>query len=234
MTIVVALLGRSRNGKSTAARYLRDQYGFQVIGFTHPLREMAKTIWGFTDEQVYGDADSKDVVDIASGVSPRHALRILGEAVKKSLGMDILIKMCLRRIRESSHTLWAIEDTRTAREALAIMNCREFNGNVVKLSYMDAESPQDHTTELAVDLVPDECITRVITHSTSDDASDLLTQVDDFVQGVIDMNDWHDPNDEEQDDDIEDADDFEDEDVMDVFDYSGEIDDMTDFFDYDD
>lgn len=38
------VLGRKRSGKSTVAECLREQYGYTVLGFADPLRELARRV----------------------------------------------------------------------------------------------------------------------------------------------------------------------------------------------
>lgn len=216
MKQVIALLGRTRNGKSTAARYLRENHGFRVIGFATPLREMAKRFLGFTDEQMYGDANVKDVVDPDIGMSPRDALITLGDNLRALLGHDVLIRACFEKIARTGHPLWVIEDTRSPDEAEAVINSLEFEGHVVKLSYIDAEDTScGHETESAVDEVPARLISRLIRHTKSYQAQDLLAQIDNFLQEAITM--WEDEEDygyDEDDDEYE----YDEEEVLDVFD----------------
>lgn len=61
MQIKIGLAGSARHGKDTTAKYLVDNYGFQSFAFATPLKELAKRLFGFTDEQLYGN--DRDVID---------------------------------------------------------------------------------------------------------------------------------------------------------------------------
>lgn len=182
---IVGLLGRAQNGKSTAASYLEHNYGFRRIGFAHPLREMAKLIFGFNDDQVYGT--QKDVIDERWGLEPRHFLKQLGYSGRKCIYGNVWVDACLNAILSSDHDRWCIEDMRHLNEAEAVssqaLRNQIFTGYVLKLVYTHAESEvdPDHPTEREVDLVPAHHISRVIEHTESEDASDLKRQLDDFL-----------------------------------------------------
>lgn len=51
---VVGLSGKAGAGKSTVARILADEYGFEILPFAGPLKRMS-IAFGLTREQVYGD-----------------------------------------------------------------------------------------------------------------------------------------------------------------------------------
>lgn len=46
--------GKRESGKSTLAKFL-EQHGFIRVSLANPLKEMVKELYGFSDEQVYGN-----------------------------------------------------------------------------------------------------------------------------------------------------------------------------------
>lgn len=57
----IGLLGRARHGKDTVGTFLRDKYGYKPLAFAKPLKDFARGLFNFTDEQLYGN--DRDVID---------------------------------------------------------------------------------------------------------------------------------------------------------------------------
>lgn len=75
---VVALSAPAGGGKSTAARYLVDGYGYTLVKFAGPLKSMLRLI-GLTDAHIEGQL--KEVPSpLLCGKTPRHAMQSLGAA----------------------------------------------------------------------------------------------------------------------------------------------------------
>ena len=181
---VVGLLGQAGSGKSTAARLLRDFYGAEILSIARPVKLMAQAIFGFTDEQVFGDAKAKETVDPRWGITPRKALQDLAMAGRKHLGEDVWIRPVLNYVKQPSteSTLFAIEDMRFEIEASLVMGLWNasvvtpdisFTGHVLRLTCEDSISTDDgtHATESEVSQVPAELITEdILSHVTPDSA----------------------------------------------------------------
>ena len=77
--MVIGIAGKKRSGKDTIADHLVGCYNFERYSFANPIKEACKHLFGFTDEQVYGDL--KDVIDHNWGITPRLALQIMGTEI---------------------------------------------------------------------------------------------------------------------------------------------------------
>lgn len=77
----ICLFGVARSGKDTAADYLKRRYGFQLHSFASPLKESLRSMFGFTHDQLYGDA--KDHIDPRYGITPRKAMTWIGSDIFK-------------------------------------------------------------------------------------------------------------------------------------------------------
>ena len=53
--MIIGLSGKKRSGKDTVAEYLCAHYGFINYGFGDPIKEIARIMFQFTDEQLYGN-----------------------------------------------------------------------------------------------------------------------------------------------------------------------------------
>jgi hypothetical protein len=74
--MIIGLCGKKRVGKDTVADYLVNKYGFVKYSFSQPIKEVAKIMFDFSDEQLYGDL--KENEDPRWGISPRHFFQNFG------------------------------------------------------------------------------------------------------------------------------------------------------------
>ena len=72
-------MGLKRSGKDTIANLLIDKYGFIRYSFADPLKKATKEIFGFNDEQLWGE--EKEKIDDNWGISAREVLQILGTEI---------------------------------------------------------------------------------------------------------------------------------------------------------
>jgi hypothetical protein len=73
---IIGITGRKYNGKDTVADYLVSEHGYMKISLADPLKEICRTLFGFTTEQLYGE--QKEIVDPRWNISPRQALQYVG------------------------------------------------------------------------------------------------------------------------------------------------------------
>ena len=73
---------KKRVGKDTVADYLVNKYGFVKYSFGQPIKEVAKIMFDFSDEQLNGDL--KEAVDIRWGISPRQFFQDFGSSLSKA------------------------------------------------------------------------------------------------------------------------------------------------------
>jgi phosphomevalonate kinase len=127
--VIIGFSGKKQAGKDTAADLLARRYQMEKISFALPIKEAAREIFQFTDEQLYGD--KKAGVDSFWDVTPRWALQTIGtDLFRKQVDRNIWIKSILRRISVSEPTRWVISDVRFPNEVRAI---QEAGGFVVRI-----------------------------------------------------------------------------------------------------
>ena len=73
---IIALCGSKRCGKDTVANYISENYGYTNVKFAGKLKDICKTLFDFTDDQV--EADVKDAVDPRYNKTPREILQFFG------------------------------------------------------------------------------------------------------------------------------------------------------------
>ena len=78
MRKIIGLCGKKGSGKDATGKILIEIYGFTKYSFADPLKRGVKEMFGFTDEQCWGEQSIKEKVDERWGISPRVALQIIG------------------------------------------------------------------------------------------------------------------------------------------------------------
>jgi hypothetical protein len=76
---LIGLVAPKQSGKDTIGDYLCGKYSFKKYNFADPLKEGVRKIFGFTEEQLYGN--EKEIIDPFWGVSPREVLQKMGTEV---------------------------------------------------------------------------------------------------------------------------------------------------------
>lgn len=77
--MLIGIVGKKRSGKDTTGDYLVKSKGFIKYSFANPIKRGVMELFGFTEEQVFGDA--KDIIDPVWGITPRTVLQIMGTEV---------------------------------------------------------------------------------------------------------------------------------------------------------
>lgn len=189
---VIALLGRAGSGKSTAAKHIVEEYGARKVSFAGPLKELARLLMDFSDEQLYGTQEAKETVDPRYGMTSRQFLQRLGNGARETIGRDVWANALLFNIlqtfsREGQNaSLFVIDDCRYRNEAKMIVENEAWNGFVVKLECPDAQTVADpnHPSEAEVDMVPPDHISRRIVSCRSPGSKDLLDRVTQVMQDL--------------------------------------------------
>ena len=151
--MIIGLLGAKRHGKDTVADYLVEAHGFTKITFATPLKECCGAMFGFTDEQLYGDL--KDTVDESWGITPRDTFKFIGtdlvrEHIHKLLpdiGNNFWVES-LKRTQLSDKTKnYVISDVRFQNEVDFV---KEMGGTVIKIIRPNMPTPDEHITEAGI------------------------------------------------------------------------------------
>lgn len=74
--MIIGFAGKKGSGKDTLGNYLIEKYKFERYAFGDPVKEVCRILFGFNDQQLYGD--KKEEMDISLGIKPREAFQKIG------------------------------------------------------------------------------------------------------------------------------------------------------------
>jgi len=74
--MIIGFAGKKGSGKDTLGNYLIEKYKFERYAFGDPVKEVCRILFGFNDQQLYGD--KKEEIDISLGIKPREAFQKIG------------------------------------------------------------------------------------------------------------------------------------------------------------
>lgn len=60
---IVLIVGQAGSGKDTFGKMLCDHAGFKRVALADPLKMIAKEVFGFTDEQLWGPSEKRNEID---------------------------------------------------------------------------------------------------------------------------------------------------------------------------
>lgn len=148
-TPVIAFLARAGSGKSTAADYLIEHHGAVRVSFAGPLKELARGLMDFNDEQLFGSL--KETVDGRYGMTPRAFMQRLGNNARQCIGETVWVDAALNAIKKQEGRLVVIDDCRYPNEAEALAALPD--SRVIKIVSPDRNSAADpnHPSEAGVD-----------------------------------------------------------------------------------
>lgn len=151
--LIIGVGHKKRVGKDSVARRLVDKWGFHRFSFADPLKEAARLIFHFTDEQLYGE--KKEVIDPRWDKTPREIMQKLGsEGLRDAIDPDVWIKSLRIKIDVLSTQVHGqlrvvIPDVRFPNEADAILS---WGGVLWKVNrVLPPDQFSNHPSETALD-----------------------------------------------------------------------------------
>lgn len=146
--LVISLYGYKGSGKSIAADYLTDHFGFVRIKFAGSLKGMLRTL-GLTDDEIEG-TEKEMPCELLGGKTPRCAMQTLGtEWGRQLISKDLWVNAWKRNVQDWQETELdvVVDDMRFPNEVEAV---KALGGVLVKL--VRKESTDDaHVSEASID-----------------------------------------------------------------------------------
>jgi len=124
---IIGLVGRLGSGKTTAAEYLEEQYGFSRVKFADPLKDMLRAI-GLDEDHIEGHL-KEEPCDLLMGQTPRHAMQTLGtEWGRNCIHPNLWVRLWMERA--GTKRIVIADDCRFPNEMAAI---RENGGTLIRI-----------------------------------------------------------------------------------------------------
>lgn len=158
--ILIGLCGKKRHGKDTMADYLVNKYGFIKLVLAEPIKNICKELFGFTDEQLYGN--KKEDIDEFWKISPRTIMQYFGTEIMRNkfteimphIGDNIFIEILKKKIynlqRLNNDVKIVVSDIRYLNEVEMI---HSLNGFMFKIIRNIVNNPDDHSSETTIDQI---------------------------------------------------------------------------------
>jgi hypothetical protein len=150
MVQIIGITGKKFHGKDTIGDILISKYDFKRMAYADNLKEACRHIFGFSDEQLYGNL--KEHKDEFWGVSPRVLFQFIGtdlfrnqiSQVIPDIKNDIWIKSIEKTIINNPDLKIVITDIRFPNEVELI---KKFNGKIIKIIRPNLEDTDSHISE---------------------------------------------------------------------------------------
>ena len=156
----IGICGKKRSGKDVIADYLVSNYGFEKQKIAENLKNAVKLLFSFTDQQL--EDDTKDIVDIRWGISPRKAMQFIGTDIMQfeiqkiipDIGRNFWINSFLQKLNNNNKIV--ISDIRFKHEYEAIKQaCRAGDKFLmIKVERKGLTLEDTHASEIEFEDIP--------------------------------------------------------------------------------
>jgi hypothetical protein len=186
--LLIGIVGQNRVGKDTLSNYLVNRHQFTQYSLAQPIKDVARILFDFNDEQLEGNA--KETIDDEWGISPRQFFQQFGtEIMQKNiyqylpgLKQKIPLKTFwiaktikkIKKDRDNKINKHVISDVRFLHEAKQIL---EMGGYLIKIERPSKEEileSNDFNDMISMCQIEDETHLRETIHHESQ------TQVNDI------------------------------------------------------
>jgi hypothetical protein len=152
--MLIGLVGVKQSGKDTSADYLVEKYNFHKLAFAQPLKDICKTLFNFTEDQLYGS--QKEEIDEKWNVTPRVVYQYLGtdvfrndiQKIMPEIGTNFWIKLTIdnyHKLKNAHHNCnVVISDIRFENELNSI---RKEGGIIIKITRPSNKNIDNHDSE---------------------------------------------------------------------------------------
>src|SRR5574343_660335 len=112
---VIGFMGYAGVGKTTISRMLQsiapDQ--IKIMSFAGPLKKAVQDLFLFSDDQVYGTKEDKEMIDERWGVSPRKVMQLVGtDCLRQMIHPKFHVMRMSAYLQQCNKPLVIIDDIR--------------------------------------------------------------------------------------------------------------------------
>ena len=135
--MLIGITGKIGSGKTTASRYLCNQWSFQEYTMAQPLKDIAK-IFGFNESELYGTQGQKLKIHPHWGISAREFLQKVGTELFRDKLPEVIPDMKIEKsiwcdlfkLKYDKNISTVVSDIRFTDEAEAI---KELGGIIIHI-----------------------------------------------------------------------------------------------------
>jgi hypothetical protein len=184
---LIGIIGLKQSGKDTAGTYLIEQHGFSRYAFGDPVKQICKTLFDLSDEQLVNHK-LKEAKDPRWGISPREMFQRIGtefgqfelfkifpELKKKIKHREMWVKLFNEWLIKNQDKKVVITDVRFKHEAKYIKDSGGFN---IKINRNTGRT-DGHISEIELNQIPKEFIDYEIDNNSK--LVDLYSQLDSII-----------------------------------------------------
>ena len=161
---IIGIVGKKQSGKDSIAGRLVEEYGFVRYAFADPIKFACQSIFGFTDEQCWGE--EKEIVDEYWGISPRKVFQVFGTElfqyelpkhaeeladIGRNFWVFVFARWYERQLAKYPDIKIVVTDVRFPFEADMITR---LGGTIIKTVRSEHLDKDMHASETEMDLIP--------------------------------------------------------------------------------
>jgi len=177
--MIIGFMGLAGSGKDTCAEYLIKEYGFARYAFGDKVKDLARCLFDFSEEQLYGS--EKEILDPRWDITPRESFQVLGTEFgqyflhKELPHLNVPYREFWSKqfehwynneIKKNCNLKVVISDVRFLHEVETI---KRLNGFIIKIvrPSLTKTNIHDHCSETEQNSVPEGLISRTIYNNDS-------------------------------------------------------------------
>ncbi len=212
--MIISLTGNTGVGKDTMADYMVDQYGFVKISMADPFKRIAKDIYDFSDEQLWGPSETRNREDKryrrpdGTYLTARIVTQLLGNELSRLAYPETWIKYMRRTVKKvqegyfysEKEGAFEMEGKKSDYTGIIVSSCRfkneieairEMGGSTVRLkrpALKDedflAAGIQNHISESEQLALPDDFFSYVL--EVPEGVAAFHKAIDTFTKNILD------------------------------------------------
>lgn len=192
--IIIGFCGKAKSGKDTCGDYLKEKYGFVGTSFAAPLKEVVKTYFFLTDDDVYTQEGKERIIEgfkdpeNQEPLTVRRALQVVGTDWFRSVDENYWVEAFQKHSEERRANKLCVTDLRFKNEFYKI---KEMGGYVIKVLRTDQENSSSlqgpaasHVSETEWQEIKEEEFDAVLS-ADKGDVDGLLSKLDEFIETVV-------------------------------------------------
>jgi len=174
--VVIGVTGRLKSGKSVVGQHLVEAYGFKIIKFAAPMKNMCKA-FGLPEDMIEGDLKESKVANLG-WKTPRYFMQTLGtEWGRKMIWEDLWVYAWKNMVVNCQCRLVIADDVRFMNEFATLRSMSGFKTAIIKVVRGEQSNVgvNLHESEKYVDLMQPDAV--IFNNGTVEEAHEQVGKV---------------------------------------------------------